>query len=77
MNNTGFPPGVSFVVMRHDALCPALESENTLDCTCKAEFELTTARRFVDAVARTRAERRKAEREAAKAMRRAARAGKR
>ena len=64
---------VNFVLMRHDAGCPAIESQSALDCTCDPEFETTTQDGWLAAVNQTRAERRKAQREAEKALRKARR----
>lgn len=66
------PPGLVFVDMRHDAWCPTLASGNGNDCQCRPEVAFTDEKRFVRTVVQGRRERRKAEREAAKALRRAA-----
>ena len=73
MNTSCLPPGVHFVLMRHDADCPAKETQSIADCTCDAEFEITAQAGWVAAVNQTRRERRQAEREAAKALRKARR----
>jgi hypothetical protein len=69
MSELGMPPGVHFVLMKHDAGCPAKETQSMFDCVCEPELEITTQAGWVAAVNQTRAERRRAEREAAKALR--------
>jgi hypothetical protein len=73
MSAACLPPGVHFVLMRHDADCPAKVTQSIADCICDAELEITTQTKWVAAVNQTRAERRRAEREAAKALRKARR----
>jgi hypothetical protein len=64
---------VNFVLMKHDADCPAKETQSMLDCRCEAEFEITSEAGWISAVKQTRAERRKAQREAEKVLRKARR----
>ena len=66
-------PGIHYVLMRHDADCPARLSQSMLDCRCEAEFEITSEAGWISAVNQTRAERRKAQREAEKVLRKARR----
>lgn len=68
-------PGLHFALMRHDDHCQAQESQSALDCTCGAELEIVDEAQFLSAVGQTRQQRRRAEREAAKAMRKAKRPG--
>ena len=67
------PGQVNFAVVKHDDGCPTLLSGNGFDCECNPTMELVKEKHWVDVVVRDRKARRKAEREAAKAMRKAAR----
>jgi hypothetical protein len=71
---TGFiKPGLNFLEIRHDLDCPMLSGGS--HCVCEA-VEMVTHQdesRFVKTVVQNRAERRKAAREAEKALRRARR----
>lgn len=67
-------PGVNYVLVKHDRGCPGSWGEAD-KCCCSPEIELTTEPNFIAAVHQTRAQRRKAQREAAKAVARAARKG--
>ncbi len=62
-------PGMHFMNMSHDPGCPALDSQSALDCRCNPEFELVSEQDWLKGVEKTRKQRRKAAREAAKAMR--------
>ncbi len=66
------PPGVYFTLMRHDGDCPAIETQRAGDCRCSPIAESVSEAAWLASVRLTRAQRRKAERAAAKAMRRAA-----
>ena len=68
-------PGLRFLVMRHDAWCPAIESQRATDCRCKPIKQVMTEAGWAAAVATTRSRRRKAAREAAKAVRKARKGG--
>ncbi len=65
--------GLNFILMHHDDGCLALETQRSSDCSCNPISEIATQRRFMAAVAQTRQQRRKAEREAQKALRKAGR----
>lgn len=64
--------GVFFMVVNHDADCPALHSQSSGDCVCTPVVEMVTEESFMDAMVQTRRERREAAREAEKALRKAA-----
>ena len=66
-------PGLNFILMSHDDGCPAFETQRASDCTCNPISEITTQRRFMAAVQQTRQQRRKAAREAQKAIKKAGR----
>lgn len=62
---------VNFMEMRHDVGCPSIESLSSLDCTCSPEFALVSEKQWLKLVNQTRKERRKAQRAAEKAIRKA------
>lgn len=76
-SNLVAPGGVLFAVVRHDAGCPALDSERSADCLCAAVLELTTHAGFAAALAQTCEQVRAAQREAARAIDAARRAARR
>ena len=63
--------GLNFILVRHDAGCLARETQRDSDCSCDPITEITTQRRFMAAVQQTRQQRRKAAREAEKAIKKA------
>lgn len=62
-------PGVNFIQMRHDDLCPALETQSSSGCTCKPEYALVSEEKWLADVNQDRKARRKAARESEKALR--------
>ena len=68
-------PGLNFFLARHDDYCPAIISQVMTDCVCGAEVEINpvTEKEFNSSMRVSRKQRRAAEREAARAMRKAAR----
>jgi hypothetical protein len=60
-----------FMHIFHDPHCLALDTEKMTDCTCKAEFKEVSESDFSKENNINRAQRRKAAREAAKAVRKA------
>lgn len=62
---------LNFIEMRHDAGCPSTETQSASDCTCNPEFALVTEKKWLAGVKKTRMERRKAKRQADKAIRKA------
>jgi len=68
--------GVYFVHYRHDLACPTLATQRAGDCTClEVEVAQVDQDEFVNGIRRTRAMRRRAEREAKKVLKRAQRRG--
>lgn len=70
------PGTVGFIEVLHDDHCPTLASGNGNDCQCSPVVRLhSDADYFVKSQNLMREQRRKAEREAAKAMRKATKGG--
>lgn len=65
-------PGIHYVQYLHDDDCPTIHTQNMADCVChKLEMRLSDEEQVNADINRNRAARRKAEREAAKAIKRA------
>lgn len=75
MSVTDLPPGLRFVLFRHEDNCPTRHTQSMADCVCSPTLDLVTAAEFGRAVNQTRSERRAAARKAEKAIRRAKSAG--
>lgn len=69
-------PGLLFMQVRHDSDCPAILSQRSTDCVCKAEPHLVTEKTWTEGVLQTRGQRRASLRAAKKAMRKAQRTAK-
>ena len=68
-------PSVNYFLADHDDFCPAIINQCMADCSCGTGVEIraVSEREYIRAVKLTRSQRRAAEREAARAMRKAAR----
>ena len=62
-------PGMHFINMLHDYGCPAIDSQSAFDCQCNAEITEVSEQAWLKGVELGRKQRRKAAREAAKALR--------
>ena len=62
-------PGMNFIQMKHDLDCPSIDSQSAADCTCKPDLGLVSEKAWISGIQKDRKARRKAAREAEKALR--------